>query len=100
MSENHQCKTAGCDTKKAQLCRHHPKKCTKCGSNQHFRDDPNCSFTPTPTPEPKQGKEHKKDKPEIVLTLASPKEDTDQGMRKTNEAQEESVDGTQQMELH
>ena len=50
LSENHQCKTAECDAKKAQLCRHHPKKCTKCGSNQHFGDDPNCSFTPTPSP--------------------------------------------------
>ena len=54
MSENHHCKEAGCDAKKAQLCRHHPKKCTKCGSNQHFGDDPNCSFTPSPTPDPRE----------------------------------------------
>ena len=76
MSENHQCKTAGCDAKKAQLCRHHPKKCTKCGSNQHFGDDPNCSFTPTLTPE--QGTEDPKkpnkdeESPKIVVTPASP----------------------------
>ena len=76
MSENHQCKTAGCDAKRAQLCRHHPKKCTKCGSNQHFGDDPNCSFTPTPTPEQRTEEPRKRNKdggsPEIVVTPASP----------------------------
>ena len=74
LSENHQCKTAGCDAKKAQLCRHHPKKCTKCGSNQHFGDDPNCSFTPTPTPEREGDKKRKEaeKKPEIVVTPSSP----------------------------
>ena len=74
LSENHQCKIAGCDAKKAQLCRHHPKKCTKCGSNQHFGDDPNCSFTPTPTPEREEGKEQKgaEKEPEIVVTPSSP----------------------------
>ena len=74
LSENHQCKTAGCDAKKPQLCRHHPKNCTKCGSNQHFGDDPNCSFTPTPSAEPRQ-REARKDEPEIVVTPASPNED-------------------------
>ena len=72
MSENHQCKTAGCDAKKAQLCRHHPKRCTKCGSNQHFGDDPNCSFTPTPTLEPGPRKETRRDKPEVTLTPQPP----------------------------
>ena len=76
MSDNHQCKAAGCDAKKAQLCRHHPKKCTKCRSNQHFGDDPNCSFTPTPTPgqeeERPQRKEGEERSPEIVLTPPSP----------------------------
>ena len=73
MSENHQCKTAGCDAKRAQLCRHHPKRCTKCGSNQHFGDDPNCSFTPSPTPEQKREEtERRKEGPEIVVTPSSP----------------------------
>ena len=74
MSENHQCKTAGCDTKKAQLCRHHPKKCTKCGSNQHFGDDPNCSFTPSLTPD--QKREAGRTEPEVVVTPVSLKEDS------------------------
>ena len=79
MSENHQCKEAGYDAKKAQLCRHHLKKCTKCGSNQHFGDDPNCSFTPSPTPDPKEemkgtGGSNKRE-PEVVITPASPKTD-------------------------
>ena len=100
MSENHQCKTAGCDARKAQLCRHHPKKCTKCGSNQHFGDDPNCSFTPTPTPEPGPRKETKRDKPEITLTPASPKIDVAEEEEKVKETQVDSVDGTQAMELH
>ena len=99
MSENHQCKTAGCDAKKAQLCRHHPKRCTKCRSNQHFGDDPNCSFTPTPTPEPEVEKKTKRDKPEIVLTPASPKEDPGQGNEIIVESQEESEDETQSLKL-
>ena len=83
MSENHQCKTAGCDAKKAQLCRHHPKQCTKCGSNQHFGDDPNCSFTPSPTPEPKETVRNtgraEKPEPEVIVTPASPKTDQQRG---------------------
>ena len=98
MSENHQCRTAGCDAEKAQLCRHHPKKCTKCGSNQHFGDDPNCSFTPTPTPGPGQKKEPRKDVPEVVLTPASP-EGAAAEEERVKETQEDSVDGTQAMEL-
>ena len=80
LSENHQCKTAGCDAKKAQLCRHHPKKCTKCGSNQHFGDDPNCSFTPTPMPEgEEEGKQKDTEKePEIVVTPSSPEQQQQQ----------------------
>ena len=100
MSENHQCKTAGCDAKRAQLCRHHPKKCTKCGSNQHYGDNPNCSFTPTLTPEPEVKKKMKKDKPEIVLTPVSPKEDQRQGNEMIVETQEESEDETQFLKLH
>ena len=79
MSENHHCKEAGCDAKKAQLCRHHPKRCTKCGSNQHFGDDPNCSFTPCPTPDPREErrgpKESVRREPEVVVTPASPRTD-------------------------
>ena len=97
LSENHQCKTAGCDAKKAQLCRHHPKKCTKCGSNQHFGDDANCSFTPTPSPEPRQ-REAGKDKPEIVITPTSP--DEDEEIEMVAETQAESVDKTQALSLH
>ena len=99
MSENHQCRTAGCDAKKAQLCRHHPKKCTKCGSNQHFGDDPNCSFTPTPTPEPGRKEGSRKDVPEVVLTPASPNETTAEegGVKET---QEDPVDKTQALKLH
>ena len=88
MSENHQCKTAGCDAKKAQLCRHHPKKCTKCGSNQHFGDDTNCSFTPTPTPEQVHRREPERSRPEIVLTPASPRQETGQRKEEENAAQE------------
>ena len=77
MSKNHQCKEAGCDAKKAQLCT--AKKCTKCGSNQHFGDDPNCSFTPSPSPNPKEevkgpGGSNKRE-PEVVITPASPRTD-------------------------
>ena len=83
LSENHQCKTAGCDAKKAQLCRHHPKKCTKCGSNQHFGDDPNCSFTPTPTPERREDKKNEETgrDPEIVVTPSSPEPQQQQEMK-------------------
>ena len=76
LSENHQCKTAGCDARKAQLCRHHPKKCTKCRSNQHFVDDPNCSFTPTLTPgqqeESPEKPRNEGKSPDIVITPSSP----------------------------
>ena len=100
MSENHQCKTAGCDARRAQLCRHHPKKCTKCGSNQHFGDDPNCSFTPTPTPEQRQRAEPKRSGPEITLTPASPKEQgTGRETEKGEASQKGSIDRTQEMEL-
>ena len=83
MSENHQCKTAGCDAKRAQLCRHHHKKCTKCGSNQHFGDDPNCSFTPSPTSgQEEEGTRNQRRMdeggPEVVVTPASPKKDQQQ----------------------
>ena len=79
MSENHQCKAAGCDAKRAQLCRHHPKQCTRCGSNQHFGDNPNCSFTPSPTPDPKEETKNPRrtdeTEPEVVVTPASPRTD-------------------------
>ena len=99
MSENHQCKTAGCDAKRAQLCRHHPKKCTKCGSNQHFGDDPNCSFTPTPTPVRGRRTEPEKTGPEITLTPASPKQETGQGLEEENSSRKGSIDRTQDMDL-
>ena len=99
MSENHQCKTAGCDVKKAQLCRHHPKKFTKCGSNQHFADDPNCSFTPTSTPGKEQRQEPERSGPEIVLTPTSPKQDMGQREEEEDATQEGSIDRTQAMEL-
>ena len=98
MSENHQCETAGCDAKRAQLCRHHPKKCTKCGSNQYFGDDMNCSFTPTPSPEPRQ-EEAKKDEPEIIVSPASPEEDKEME-EMVAKTQAESVDKTQPLNLH
>ena len=82
MSENHQCKAAGCDAKRAQLCRHHPKKCTKCGSNQHFGDDPNCSFTPSPTPRQEEEKPQRNEEgersPGIILTPPSPEPQQEQ----------------------
>ena len=99
MSENHQCKTEGCDAKKAQLGRHHPKKCTKCGLNQHFGEDPNCSFTPTPTPGQGQRKEPERSGPEIVLTPASPGQGTEQRKEAEDVTQEGSIDRTRAMKL-